>query len=179
MKSHGYSKLLRVNARLLKAALPKCSPTITPETVLAVQLLKLVNWCITSWCYPVFSSLIIASCSSHPHTHTGTQETRRRTGNSAPKSARADQPIKTITLETSPAMKSAILYPYGPLRANGCCRMLHAKHLALTSAIYTLVSTTHSWARGGILYWEALELQSACYHTPRALVAIFASTNPF
>lgn len=37
-------------------------------------------------------------------------------------------------------MKSAILYPYGPLRGTGCCRMLHAKHLALTGAIYTLVS---------------------------------------
>lgn len=37
-------------------------------------------------------------------------------------------------------MKSAILYPYGPLRGNGCCRMLHVKHLAVTSAIYTLVS---------------------------------------
>uniref|UniRef100_A0A182YBN6 Uncharacterized protein n=1 Tax=Anopheles stephensi TaxID=30069 RepID=A0A182YBN6_ANOST len=47
-------------------------------------------------------------------------------------------------------MKSAILYPYGPLRANGCCRMLHAKHLALTSAIYTLnisilVVLLYSW----------------------------------
>lgn len=39
-------------------------------------------------------------------------------------------------------MKSAILYPYGPLRGTGCCRMLHAKHLALTSAVYTLVSST-------------------------------------
>lgn len=37
-------------------------------------------------------------------------------------------------------MKSAILYPYGPLRGNGCCRMLHVKHLAVTSGIYTLVS---------------------------------------
>uniref|UniRef100_A0A182FTQ9 Uncharacterized protein n=1 Tax=Anopheles albimanus TaxID=7167 RepID=A0A182FTQ9_ANOAL len=47
-------------------------------------------------------------------------------------------------------MKSTILYPYGPLRANGCCRMLHAKHLALTSAIYTLnisilVVLLYSW----------------------------------
>lgn len=38
-------------------------------------------------------------------------------------------------------MKSVILYPYGPLRGNGCCRMLHVKHLAVTSGIYTLVST--------------------------------------
>lgn len=37
-------------------------------------------------------------------------------------------------------MKSAILYPYGPLRGSGCCRMLHVKHVAVTSAIYTLVS---------------------------------------
>lgn len=37
-------------------------------------------------------------------------------------------------------MKSAILYPYGPFTGTGCCRMMHAKHLALTSAIYTLVS---------------------------------------
>lgn len=37
-------------------------------------------------------------------------------------------------------MKSAILYPYGTFRGAGCCRMLHAKHLALTSAVYTLVS---------------------------------------
>lgn len=37
-------------------------------------------------------------------------------------------------------MKSVILYPYGPLTGTGCCRMLHAKNLALTSAIYTIVS---------------------------------------
>ncbi|XP_063695765.1 uncharacterized protein LOC134827140 [Culicoides brevitarsis] len=35
-------------------------------------------------------------------------------------------------------MKSAIIYPYGPFRGNGCCRILHAKHLAFTSAIYSL-----------------------------------------
>lgn len=37
-------------------------------------------------------------------------------------------------------MKSVILYPYGPLTGTGCCRMLHAKNLAITSAIYTIVS---------------------------------------
>lgn len=37
-------------------------------------------------------------------------------------------------------MKSVILYPYGPLTATGCCRMLHAKNLAIASAIYTIVS---------------------------------------
>ncbi|CAD7080406.1 unnamed protein product [Hermetia illucens] len=35
-------------------------------------------------------------------------------------------------------MKSALLYPYGPLTGTGCCRMLHAKHIAMTSAVYTL-----------------------------------------
>lgn len=38
-------------------------------------------------------------------------------------------------------MKSVILYPYGPLTGGTrCCRMLHAKNLAITSAIYTIVS---------------------------------------
>lgn len=36
-------------------------------------------------------------------------------------------------------MKSAILYLYGPWRGIGCCRIMHARHLALTSVIYTLV----------------------------------------
>ncbi|XP_049314394.1 uncharacterized protein LOC105223791 isoform X1 [Bactrocera dorsalis] len=47
-------------------------------------------------------------------------------------------------------MKSVILYPYGPLTGTGCCRMLHAKNLALTSAIYTinmslLIVLIYSW----------------------------------
>lgn len=42
-------------------------------------------------------------------------------------------------------MKSAIIYPYGPFRGNGCCRILHAKHLAFTSAIYSLVSLFFTW----------------------------------
>jgi len=37
-------------------------------------------------------------------------------------------------------MKSAILFPYEALHARGCCR-LHARHAAITSAVYTLVST--------------------------------------
>jgi hypothetical protein len=37
-------------------------------------------------------------------------------------------------------MKSAILFPYEALYARGCCR-LHARHAAITSAVYTLVST--------------------------------------
>jgi hypothetical protein len=39
----------------------------------------------------------------------------------------------------SKTMKSAILFPYEALNARGCCR-LHARHAAITSAIYTLVS---------------------------------------
>jgi len=43
-------------------------------------------------------------------------------------------------------MKSVILYPYGPLTGGTrCCRMLHAKNLAITSAIYTIVSV---WGNG-------------------------------
>ena len=38
-------------------------------------------------------------------------------------------------------MKSVILFPYEALHARGCCR-LHARHAAITSAVYTLVSTT-------------------------------------
>ncbi|XP_055854593.1 uncharacterized protein LOC129918216 [Episyrphus balteatus] len=45
---------------------------------------------------------------------------------------------KPFAIAASEKMKSAILYPYGPLTGTGCCRMLHAKHLAVTSAIYTL-----------------------------------------
>lgn len=41
-------------------------------------------------------------------------------------------------------MKSAVLYPYGPFRGNGWCRILHAKHLALTSAVYSLVSFVYT-----------------------------------
>jgi hypothetical protein len=40
-------------------------------------------------------------------------------------------------------MKSAILFPYEALYARGCCR-LHARHAAITSAIYTLVSTLYT-----------------------------------
>jgi hypothetical protein len=36
-------------------------------------------------------------------------------------------------------MKSAILFPYEALNARGCCR-LHARHAAIISAAYTLVS---------------------------------------
>nr|DAA03049.1 TPA_inf: HDC10898 [Drosophila melanogaster] len=42
-------------------------------------------------------------------------------------------------------MKSVILYPYGPLTGGTrCCRMLHAKNLAITSAIYTIEHETSS-----------------------------------
>jgi hypothetical protein len=36
-------------------------------------------------------------------------------------------------------MKAAILFPYEALNTPGCCR-LHARHAAITSAVYTLVS---------------------------------------
>lgn len=39
-------------------------------------------------------------------------------------------------------MKSTVLYHYyGPERRNGLCRSFNTKHCALTSAIYTLVSS--------------------------------------
>jgi len=40
-------------------------------------------------------------------------------------------------------MKSAILFPYEAVQARGCCR-LHTRHAAITSAVYTLVSTKHT-----------------------------------
>lgn len=47
----------------------------------------------------------------------------------------------SVGAASSEKMKSVILYPYGPLTGGTrCCRMLHAKNLAVTSAIYTIVS---------------------------------------
>lgn len=47
---------------------------------------------------------------------------------------------KEYKMAASGKMKSVIFYPYGPLSGAGCCKTVHAKHLAVTSAIYTLVS---------------------------------------
>uniref|UniRef100_A0A182IMB2 Uncharacterized protein n=1 Tax=Anopheles atroparvus TaxID=41427 RepID=A0A182IMB2_ANOAO len=76
-------------------------------------------------------------------------------------------------------MKSTILYPYGPLRANGCCRMLHAKHLALTSAIYTLnisilVVLLYSW-RISVNVKKYSDLEDVYYGVQIAYFAIIGT----
>lgn len=55
-------------------------------------------------------------------------------------SVKTEMKTKLYEMAASEKMKSAILYPYGPFTGAGCCKTVHAKHLAVTSAIYTLVS---------------------------------------
>ncbi|XP_067647586.1 uncharacterized protein [Eurosta solidaginis] len=76
-------------------------------------------------------------------------------------------------------MKSVILYPYGPLTATGCCRMLHAKNLALTSAIYTinmslLIVLIYSW-RISMNMRKAETLEDVYYGVQIAYFAIIGT----
>ncbi|XP_037052489.1 uncharacterized protein LOC119086020 [Bradysia coprophila] len=76
-------------------------------------------------------------------------------------------------------MKSAILYPYGPLRGNGCCRMLHVKHLAVTSGIYTLnisilVVLLYAW-RISVNIKKYGDLEDVYYGVQIAYFAIIAT----
>ncbi|XP_037935488.1 uncharacterized protein LOC119669593 [Teleopsis dalmanni] len=76
-------------------------------------------------------------------------------------------------------MKSVILYPYGPLTTTGCCRMLHAKNLALTSAIYTinislLIVLIYSW-RINVNIRKSNELEDVYYGVQIAYFAIIGT----
>lgn len=76
-------------------------------------------------------------------------------------------------------MKSAILYPYGPLTSNGCCGMLHAKHSALTSAIYTLVSSwKHLFPFHFILYFDRIHTNDMIKASTINYFSIFHSCVP-
>ncbi|XP_065361704.1 uncharacterized protein LOC135955288 [Calliphora vicina] len=76
-------------------------------------------------------------------------------------------------------MKSVILYPYGPLTGTGCCRMLHAKNLAITSAIYTinislLIVLIYSW-RININIQKSSDLEDVYYGVQIAYFAIIGT----
>ncbi|XP_005177227.2 uncharacterized protein LOC101898116 [Musca domestica] len=76
-------------------------------------------------------------------------------------------------------MKSVILYPYGPLTATGCCRMLHAKNLAIASAIYTinislLIVLIYSW-RINININKSGDLEDVYYGVQIAYFAIIGT----
>ncbi|TDG39991.1 hypothetical protein AWZ03_013583 [Drosophila navojoa] len=77
-------------------------------------------------------------------------------------------------------MKSVILYPYGPLTGGvRCCRMLHAKNLAITSAIYTinislLIVLIYSW-RINVNMHKSAELQDVYYGVQIAYFAIIGT----
>ncbi|KAM8708064.1 hypothetical protein ACLKA7_015092 [Drosophila subpalustris] len=77
-------------------------------------------------------------------------------------------------------MKSVILYPYGPLTGGTrCCRMLHAKNLAITSAIYTinislLIVLIYSW-RINVNMHKSSELQDVYYGVQIAYFAIIGT----
>ncbi|XP_013119259.1 uncharacterized protein LOC106096188 [Stomoxys calcitrans] len=76
-------------------------------------------------------------------------------------------------------MKSVILYPYGPLTATGCCRMLHAKNLAIASAIYTinislLIVLIYSW-RININISKSGDLEDVYYGVQIAYFAIIGT----
>ncbi|KAI8121958.1 hypothetical protein CVS40_7073 [Lucilia cuprina] len=76
-------------------------------------------------------------------------------------------------------MKSVILYPYGPLTGTGCCRMLHAKNLAITSAIYTinislLIVLIYSW-RININIQKSSALEDVYYGVQIAYFAIIGT----
>ncbi|XP_067000790.1 uncharacterized protein [Anabrus simplex] len=75
-------------------------------------------------------------------------------------------------------MKSAILFPYETLNARGCCR-LHARHAAITSAIYTLnisilVVLLYSW-RIGVNVKKYVDLQDVYYGVQIAYFAIIGT----
>ncbi|KAM7355696.1 uncharacterized protein ACRADG_001676 isoform 1-T4 [Cochliomyia hominivorax] len=76
-------------------------------------------------------------------------------------------------------MKSVILYPYGPLTGTGCCRILHAKNLAITSAIYTinislLIVLIYSW-RININIHKSSDLEDVYYGVQIAYFAIIGT----
>ncbi|KAH8267748.1 hypothetical protein KR026_004612 [Drosophila bipectinata] len=77
-------------------------------------------------------------------------------------------------------MKSVILYPYGPLTGGtSCCRMLHAKNLAITSAIYTinislLIVLIYSW-RINVNMHKSSDLQDVYYGVQIAYFAIIGT----
>lgn len=77
-------------------------------------------------------------------------------------------------------MKSVILYPYGPLTGGTrCCRMLHAKNLAITSAIYTinislLIVLIYSW-RINVNMHKSADLQDVYYGVQIAYFAIIGT----
>ncbi|PNF21007.1 hypothetical protein B7P43_G09513 [Cryptotermes secundus] len=63
-------------------------------------------------------------------------------------------------------MKAAILFPYEALSSRGCCR-LHARHAAITSAVYTLnvsilVVLLYSW-RIGVNVKKYADLEDVYY----------------
>lgn len=86
---------------------------------------------------------------------------------------------KPFAIAASEKMKSAILYPYGPLTGTGCCRMLHAKHLAVTSAIYTLnisilIVLIYAW-RISVNVRRSGELEDVYYGVQIAYFAIIGT----
>ncbi|XP_069680288.1 uncharacterized protein [Periplaneta americana] len=75
-------------------------------------------------------------------------------------------------------MKSAILFPYEALNARGCCR-LHARHAAITSAVYTLnisilVVLLYSW-RIGVNVKKYADLEDVYYGVQIAYFAIIGT----
>ncbi|XP_026469189.1 uncharacterized protein LOC113373080 [Ctenocephalides felis] len=76
-------------------------------------------------------------------------------------------------------MKSAILYPYGSLHGRYCCGLLHAKHLAAASGVYSLnisilVVLIYSW-RIGININKYSELEEVYYGVQMAYLAIIVT----
>ncbi|XP_030572941.1 uncharacterized protein LOC115771395 [Drosophila novamexicana] len=88
----------------------------------------------------------------------------------------------SVAAATAPSekMKSVILYPYGPLTGGArCCRILHAKNLAITSAIYTinislLIVLIYSW-RINVNMHKSAELQDVYYGVQIAYFAIIGT----
>ncbi|XP_030245580.1 uncharacterized protein LOC115564892 [Drosophila navojoa] len=88
--------------------------------------------------------------------------------------------VANANAASSEKMKSVILYPYGPLTGGvRCCRMLHAKNLAITSAIYTinislLIVLIYSW-RINVNMHKSAELQDVYYGVQIAYFAIIGT----
>ncbi|XP_032598979.1 uncharacterized protein LOC6557888 isoform X1 [Drosophila grimshawi] len=86
----------------------------------------------------------------------------------------------SVASASSEKMKSVILYPYGPLTGGArCCRMLHAKNLAITSAIYTinislLIVLIYSW-RISVNMHKSADLQDVYYGVQIAYFAIIGT----
>ncbi|KAL5290346.1 hypothetical protein ACFFRR_009969 [Megaselia abdita] len=86
---------------------------------------------------------------------------------------------KLFNMASSDKMKSAIFYPYGPFSGAGCCKTVHAKHLAITSAIYTLnisilIVLIYSW-RISINIKRYSELEDVYYGVQIAYFAIIGT----